>query len=107
MKNFYSVVTLMFSLSLSSLATNYVVSGTGTNDDGTYTPSGICNGKPSYSMTSGSTTYTIIFDGNQWSIGQSFGSCNNSGDYVQQIATGMDAVFAPPATGWTTMFGGS
>lgn len=106
MKTIYTTLCLLFALSFSALATNYVVSGTGTNIDGIYNQSGICNSRQSYSMTNGGNTYTIIYDGNEWSIGQSFGGCNNMGDYTNPNFTGLNAGSTPPATGWQARFGG-
>lgn len=89
------LLTLFFIFSGHTFATNYVVSGAGSNEvNGTYVETGTWNSKPLYIFDNNGTNYAIGYAWGSWKIGRWFGSMGTEYYFIWSEAA------TPPLTGW-------
>jgi len=96
MKKLFTIIAIAFSMM--AMSQNYIVSGSfNSSENGTYTPAGTCNSKPTYTLSSGGNTYTIIWGGSYWTVGQLTGPCAVFSDYFNSSTS---ATVPTGSTGW-------
>lgn len=108
MKTIYYLTFLLIALAFSESlnASNFVVSGAGSNVNGTYVDTGFLNqGKPFYVLDT-NNSLALIYEGNVWKIA---GIEPYYGDYLATVLTTYYytdvAGSTPPSTGWTKSSG--
>ncbi|MBN2663597.1 MAG: BspA family leucine-rich repeat surface protein, partial [Bacteroidales bacterium] len=106
-KVFFQKTVLMLAflfVGWSAMATNYIVRGAGTSAcNGTYTETGVYNGKPYYLYNSGGTMYGISWLGTKWGISKTTNGA--VADTRNTYYTNTSTSSTPPETGWVKTFG--
>jgi hypothetical protein len=103
---FLTFLLLALLISTSLQATSYVVSGAGSNVNGTYNDTGFLNGGKPFYVLDTNNSLALIHAGNAWEIagiGPNYGS--DGAAVIAVYYYTLDAGDTPPSTGWWALGG--